>query len=178
MSEMKNERRTEKFEAVLVEIGNLFPSKTNPRKRFCDEAAENLARSIEVSGLLEPVVVRRSGEKFEIVAGERRFRALKSLGRERVPCVVREMSDLDVVRAQLSENIARSELSPVEEAGALADLRELGVLEKDLAAEVSKSEGWVQARLDLGKLPEVVRDAVDVGDLGLGSARTTTGGRG
>tara|TARA_R110001592_G_scaffold17172_5_gene72837 strand:- start:129 stop:1541 length:1413 start_codon:yes stop_codon:yes gene_type:complete len=171
MSEMKNERRTEKFEAVLVEIGNLFPSKTNPRKRFCDEAAENLARSIEVSGLLEPVVVRRSGEKFEIVAGERRFRALKSLGRERVPCVVREMSDLDVVRAQLSENIARSELSPVEEAGALADLRELGVLEKDLAAEVSKSEGWVQARLDLGKLPEVVRDAVDVGDLGLGSAR-------
>jgi|14_taG_2_1085336.scaffolds.fasta_scaffold00120_7 ParB family chromosome partitioning protein len=171
MSEIKNEKRAEKFDAVLIEIGNLFPSKTNPRKRFCDEAAENLSRSIEVSGLLEPVVVRRSGEKFEIVAGERRYRALKSLGRDRVPCVVREMSDLDVVRAQLSENIARSELSPVEEAGALADLRELGVLEKDLAAEVSKSEGWVQARLDLGKLPEVVRDAVDIGELGLGSAR-------
>ena len=168
MSEIEREKD---FEAVLIEAEKLFPSKTNPRKRFCDEAAENLARSIEVSGLLEPVVVRRSGEAFEIVAGERRFRALKSLGRETVPCVVREMTDLEVVRAQLSENIARSELSPVEEAGALADLRELGVLEKDLAAEVSKSEAWVQARLDLGKLPEVVRAAVDVGDLGLGSAR-------
>lgn len=150
-------------------VSDLVPSETNPRREFDEVEQRELMDSIESVGVISVLLVRPKGEQFEIVAGERRWRAAKALGRERVPCRVRDLSDEDVRKIQLVENIQRSTLSPLEELRGLRELEEMGIAGDDLASSVGKSSDWCQLRLNLGKLPEVARDAIGKGKIDVGS---------
>jgi ParB family transcriptional regulator, chromosome partitioning protein len=167
-----NGRLEESFFQIPIE--SITPSPLNPRKEFRKEAIEELAASIATKGVLEPLVVRPTAgvggsgdpdlaqltERFEIVMGERRWRAAKLAGLERLPCLVRMMDDLAVLEAQIAENLQREDMTPLEEASAYEALfkaagdagTKLGVAE--LAARIGKSPRSVYDKLELLKLSE------------------------
>lgn len=161
-----------------VPVGDLRASETNPRRHFPEDRQKELEDSVRRSGVLEPLLVRAGVPPLEIVAGERRWRAAQAVGLEAVPCVVRDMTAGEVLVAQLMENVARAELNPIEEADHLVRLRELQEVEQarevtpeEIAEDLGVARGWVQARLELGKLPEAGRAAMVAGRLGLTAAR-------
>lgn len=147
----------------LIPLAKLQASPTNPRKHFDQARIDELSQSIKSVGLLEPILCVARDDHFEIVAGECRFRAARLAGLEELAAVVREMSPAQIVSAQMAENIARSQLNPIEEADGIQAMMKLGKLTE---AEVSKSLGatrkWVQSRLALTGLPERARDAVRI----------------
>ena len=141
----------------LIVLGDLIPSKTNPRRRIDDEAIETLAASIGNQGVLEPLIVRQSEKRFEIVCGERRYRAAKVAKLDQVPCLVRELSDEEVLDIQIHENLHREDVHPMDEAYGYRFLQEkLGCDTKELALRVGKPEGYVLNRL---KLNELIKEA-------------------
>lgn len=157
--------RTAQPETLALPIELIDPSKTNPRKRGFDEASlRELANSMAPPlGILEPLIVR-AGEKtgrYEIIAGERRFRAAKLAKLTHVPAVVRELSDLDVVRAQLVENHQRKDVHPLEEAHGMARLLDMDSTQtpKSVASAIGMSERYVQNRIHYLKLTQDVQDA-------------------
>ena len=147
-----------------IDIALVAPSKTNPRKRF--SALEELAASIAAKGVLEPLLVRPKGRRFEIVAGERRYRASKLANLDKVPCLVRELSDADAIEIQAIENIQRSDLTPLEEAAAF---RQLISTKPDkhsaetIAKTVGKSASWVW---DVMKILDLIPEAKRLLDAG------------
>lgn len=152
-----------------ISVERLLPSASNPRKNFEDSEQFELMESIRSVGVLSYLLVRPVGSNYEIVAGERRFRAARALGHKRIPCRVREMTDEEVGKIQLIENIQRSGLSPVEELAGVRELEELGIKGEELGKALGKTSAWVQARLDLGKLPDFAQDAVGRGRVSLAS---------
>lgn len=144
-----------------------------PRYRFNEEALEELALSIKEKGLLQPILVRELGpEKFQIVAGERRWRAAQKAGVHEVPVVVRELSDTEVLEVAIIENIQREDLSAIEEATAYRRLMdEFGHTQEVVAGIVGKSRSHITNLLRLLNLPQKVRDLVDDGRLSMGHAR-------
>jgi ParB family chromosome partitioning protein len=150
-----------KFE--LLGLHELRPSPTNPRKDFDENRVADMAASISSIGLLEPLLVVSRGDHYEIVSGETRYRACVKVGMAGAPCVIREMSPGEILKAQMAENIARSGLNPMEEADGLAAMRELGGLgEEEIAAALGTTRKWVQARLALTGLPDRAKDAVRI----------------
>jgi len=157
----------------LLPIDRLFPSLTNPRKRFPDASIEELAGSIREKGILEPLIVRgpqtaedrKLGpiEAFEIVCGERRYRAAKTAGLGIVPCLVRVLTDEEVLDIQIHENLHREDVHPMDEALGYKFLMEkIGCEVAEVAARVGKSEAYVLGRLKLNALiPEVQKDLED-----------------
>ena len=156
-----------------AEIGLLRPSRFQPRRDFADAALAELAQSIREQGIVQPIVVVPRGEGFEIVAGERRWRAAKLAGLERVPITVREKgSDQDLLEAALVENLQREDLNPLEAAEAYARLREQFQLTQDqIADRVGKERATVANTLRLLKLSTVVKDRVRSGELSAGHAK-------
>lgn len=152
-----------------IRIARLRPSDSNPRKAFRDVDQFELMDSIRSVGVLSYLLVRPIGDDFEIVAGERRFRAAKSLGLESLPCRVRDLTDEAVGKIQLIENIQRSNLSATEELAGVRELEELGVRGEELAKSLGKTNDWLQLRLDLGKLPGGAQEAVGAGRVSLAS---------
>jgi len=152
-----------------IRIASLRPSDSNPRKAFRDVDQSELMDSIKSVGVLSYLLVRPIGDDFEIVAGERRFRAAKSLGLESLPCRVRDLTDEAVGKIQLIENIQRSNLSATEELAGVRELEELGVRGEELAKSLGKTNDWLQLRLDLGKLPGGAQEAVGAGRVSLAS---------
>ena len=144
-----------------------------PRYRFNDEALEELALSIKEKGLLQPILVRELGpEKFQIVAGERRWRAAQKAGVHEVPVVVRDLSDTEVLEVAIIENIQREDLSAIEEATAYKRLMdEFSHTQEAVANIVGKSRSHITNLLRLLNLPQKVRDLVDDGRLSMGHAR-------
>jgi ParB family chromosome partitioning protein len=143
-----------------------------PRKRFDDAKLEELASSIREHGVVEPILVRREGAKYRIVAGERRWRAAQRAGLREIPAVVREASDREAFELALVENIQRADLNAIEEAEAYdALVREHGLTQEALAARVGKERSTVANALRLLKLPPDVRDLVRDGQLEMGHAR-------
>lgn len=137
------------------------------RLEIDSEEIRSLARNIEEVGLLQPILIRPRGERFEIVAGHRRYLAHKVLGRREIRCYVREISDLDCSLARASENIRRVDLSPIEEAAIYADLRETHKLSYDeIGQRMGKSPGIVKRRLDLLKMPPQLQQAVHRKEIG------------
>ena len=136
-----------------IRIARLRPSDSNPRKDFRDVDQFELMDSIKSVGVLSYLLVRPIGNDFEIVAGERRYRAAKALGLESLPCRVRHLTDEEVGKIQLIENIQRSNLSATEELAGVRELEELGVKGEELAKSLGKTNDWLQLRLDFGKLP-------------------------
>ncbi|MFQ5678467.1 MAG: ParB/RepB/Spo0J family partition protein [Gemmatimonadota bacterium] len=147
-----------------------------PRAGFEDGALDELARSIEENGLLQPLVVRPSGSGWEIVAGERRWRALEKLGWEKVPVVVRELTDEAMLVLALVENLQREDLSALEEAVGYRQLIDgFGLTQREVARRVGKKRSTVANTLRLLALPEEIRQMLAAGRLTSGHARAILG---
>jgi ParB/RepB/Spo0J family partition protein len=143
-------------------LRDLHPSKTNPRRRIDDQSIESLAASISSQGILEPLIVRQNGNGFEIVCGERRYRAAKVAKLVEVPCLVRELSDEQVLDIQIHENLHREDVHPMDEAYGYQLLQEkLGCDTKELALRVGKPEGYVLNRLKLNQLIKEAQKDLD-----------------
>jgi ParB family chromosome partitioning protein len=152
----------------------LHSNPNNPRKQFREEDLEDLSRSIREKGLLQPIVVRqRSDGEYEIVAGERRWRASQRAGLHELPVLIRELSDGETLEIALIENIQRADLNPLEEARAYGQLLEqFSYTQQQLADSVGKSRSHIANTLRLLTLPESVRAYIEDGKLTAGHART------
>jgi ParB family chromosome partitioning protein len=160
-----------------ISIDKLYPSKFQPRTEFNDEAIESLAASIKEKGVLQPLIVRDDNNgKFEIVAGERRWRASKLAGLEVVPVIVKKISDSEALEIALVENIIRENLNPVEEAEGLDRLvKECNHTQEAISKIVGKSRSYVANSLRLLTLPLEVKKMLNGGELTSGHARTLVG---
>jgi ParB family chromosome partitioning protein len=160
-------------ELVELAVEVIHPNPRQPRKRFDGEAGSGLAESIRSQGVIQPLLVRpRPAGGYEIVAGERRWRAAREAGRTTVPAVVREADDRDTLLLGLVENVAREQLTPVEEARAYAVLvDEFGLTQGDVAERVGRSKPSVSNRIRLLELPDDVLGMVERGQLSEGHAR-------
>jgi len=152
----------------------LHSNPNNPRKQFGEEELEDLSKSIREKGLLQPIVVRqRTDGEYEIVAGERRWRASQRAGLHELPVLIRELSDGETLEIALIENIQRSDLNPLEEARAYGQLLEqFSYTQQQLADSVGKSRSHIANTLRLLTLPESVRAYIEDGKLTAGHART------
>lgn len=153
-------------------ISEIKPNKGQPRKTFRPEELAELTDSIKQNGILQPLLVRKKGSGYEIVAGERRYQAAKAAGLSEVPVVIREISDDEVFKLALIENLQRSDLSPLEEAQGYRQLiKEKGLTQEELAKILSKSRSAITNTLRLLDLPEEVQGLVEEGKLTAGHAR-------
>ena len=159
--------------SVMLPISQVEPGLNQPRKRFDDEALADLAASIEEHGIIQPLTVRRlSTGYYQIVAGERRWRAAKLAGRDKVPVVIIEADDRKVMELGLIENLQREDLNPVEEAeGYLALLTEFGLTQEELAKRMGKSRPAIANALRLTALPPSVREMLVEGTITAGHGR-------
>lgn len=160
--------------AVELNINELEPNRGQPRKEFSEEAMRELADSIAQHGVLQPLLVRPllSGG-YQIVAGERRWRASRMAGLATVPALIRELTDSEVMQIALIENLQREDLKPLEEAqGYQALMEEFGFTQDEISKSVGKSRPAVTNALRLLNLPEAVRSMLARGDLSAGHART------
>lgn len=158
-----------------VPIEFLSGSPNNPRKSFKPEDLEDLSNSIREKGLLQPLVVRsgKTPNSYEIVAGERRWRAAQIAGLHELPVLIRELDDGEMLEIALIENIQRSDLNPIEEATGYSQLIEqFGYTQQKLAESIGKSRSHIANMMRLLNLPESVRDKVEEGALSAGHART------
>ena len=162
-----------------IPIINLHPCEFQPRKDFKKEQLQELASSIKEQGIIQPVIVRVSGSQanyFEIVAGERRWRAAQLAGLETLPAIVRKLSDDQVMAMTLIENIQREDLNAIEEAQALKRLvDDLSMSHEEVGKAVGRSRESVSNMIRLIDLPEAVRAMVVDGDLSMGHARALLG---
>jgi len=163
--------------ALEVDIDLLRPNKFQPRTQMDDTRIEELSRSIRSHGVIQPIVVRRTGESgYEIVAGERRWRASQRAGLLKVPVVVRDIPDDQLLAAALIENIQREDLNPIEEAVAYRRLSdEFGLTQEQIAESVGKDRSSVANYIRLLKLPAAVRDQIASNALSMGHARALLG---
>lgn len=150
-------------EVVKIPLAKIHANQFQPRTVFDEEKIEELARTIHVHGVIQPIVVRDSQQEgfYEIIAGERRFRAMTSLGWEEVPAIVRQLSDKETASIALIENLQREELTAIEEAHAYSNLLQIQeITQEALAQRLGKSQSAVANKLRLLKLPEAVQQAL------------------
>jgi ParB family chromosome partitioning protein len=161
----------------VLPIEDVHPSKGQPRKLFDDDRLDELAASIKAQGIIQPLVVRaRSGGGYELIAGERRWRAAQRAGLHEVPAVVRDVAEKRAFEMALVENLQREDLNPIEEAQGFERLiEEFGYTQEALAARVGKDRSTVANALRLLKLPDGVRGMVTGGRLSMGHARALLG---
>ncbi len=160
----------------LIPLRNLQPNPNQPRKTFADEDLSDLKKSIKEHGVLQPILVREVGDKYEIIAGERRFRAAQALDLIEIPAVVKNMSDADSMLIALIENIQRANLSPIEEAESLQQiLTSRSCTQEELAKLIGKGRSYIANTLRLLTLPSEVQEMVKSGKLSAGHARTLVG---
>ncbi|MED3561124.1 nucleoid occlusion protein [Bacillus xiapuensis] len=161
--ELEKELEIERNEEIKkIPIDNIFPNRFQPRTVFDDEKIEELSRTIHIHGIIQPIVVRQfDKDRYEIIAGERRWRAMKKLGWDEVPAIVKNMSDTETASVALIENLQREELSPIEEAIAYGKLLELHNLTQEaLAQRLGKGQSTVANKLRLLKLPQEIQEAL------------------
>lgn len=160
----------------LIPIGTIRPHPDQPRRYFAEDALNELADSIKQRGVIQPIVVRAQGAGYQIIAGERRWRAAQRARLHEIPAIVRDFSDSEALEIALIENIQRQDLSPIEEAEAYHRLmQEFGHTQVELAKLVDKSRSHVANLLRLLDLPEPVRDMVNKGEVSMGHARAMIG---
>lgn len=159
-------------------IGDIRPSRFQPRRVFAEESLAELVESIRAKGIFQPLIVRRSGSGsgYELIAGERRWRAAQKLSLVRVPAIVRQATDQQVLEFALIENLQRAELDPVEEADGYATLIEsFGLKQEEVAERVGKNRATVANALRLRSLPSEVRDLLRSKQLTVGHAKAILG---
>lgn len=163
-------------QALEIDLDLLAPNPQQPRHQFEESKLDELAQSIRTNGVIQPIVVRRRDSRYEIIAGERRWRAAQRAGILKVPVVVREVADDKLLQVALIENIQREDLNPIDEALAYQRLIEdFRLTQEDLASAVGKDRSSVANYLRLLKLPDDVRSEVASDRLSMGHARALLG---
>ena len=159
-----------------IDIDLIIPNADQPRKMFDEAKLKELAGSISLHGVIQPIAVRRKGEKYEIVAGERRWRASKLAGLKEIPVYIVDCNDSDIMALALIENLQRSDLNPIEEAEAMKNLMiTCECRQEDLGTMLAKSRSYVANALRLLSLPPRVRELIRHGRLSAGHARSLMG---
>lgn len=153
-------------------IASIVRNPDQPRKSFDETQLSELSDSIKQNGVLQPILVRKKGDKYEIVAGERRYQASKLAGLKEIPAIVREIDDAEVFQLALIENLQRSDLTPIEEARGYRQLLDTkGLTQEGLAKILSKSRSAIANTLRLMDLPQEVQDMMEEGQITAGHAR-------
>ena len=161
---------------AAVDPSLIVPNPNQPRQVFDDARIDELARSIEASGMLQPLVVRTTAAGYELIAGERRLRAARRLGLSEVPIIIHETPDPNSLLLALIENLQREDLNPIEEAAAFAELQEqFNLTQEQVAEKVGRSRSAVANSLRLLTLPDTIKDHVARGELAAGQARALLG---
>ena len=159
-----------------IPVDTIVPNPNQPRKSFEINALKELGESMKLSGVLQPVVVRRLGLSYQLIVGERRWRAAKLAGLERIPAVIRETTDSESLELALVENLLREDLNPMEEAEAYQRLlTEFGWTQEDLAGRVGRDRSSVANSLRLLRLPATIQEDLRSGRLTMGHARALLG---
>lgn len=161
---------------TLVKLTSIEPNGEQPRKKFDEEALQELADSIKEYGVLQPLLVKKTGDTYQIIAGERRWRAAKLAGLKEVPVIIREYDRQQSVEIALIENVQRADLNPIEEAFAYQLLmQEFGLKQEEIAARVSKNRATITNSIRLLKLAEPVQRFLIEGKISSGHARALLG---
>jgi ParB family chromosome partitioning protein len=161
---------------VILGVDEIRPNTYQPRKDFDEEAIKELASSIQEKGIIQPIVVRRGDHAYEIIAGERRWRAAQRVGITRVPVIIKDVSGREALELALVENLQREDLNPIEEASAYEQLIEdFGLTHEDISKRIGKERSTITNQLRLLKLPEEVREALIKGEITAGHARAILG---
>ncbi|MCK9274389.1 MAG: ParB/RepB/Spo0J family partition protein [Syntrophales bacterium] len=157
---------------IICGIEELRPNKFQPRRSFEEGGIKNLASSIKENGIIQPIIVRRAKEGYEIIAGERRWRAAQEAGLQEIPIIIREAADIHLAEISLIENIQREELNAIEESEAYHTLvKEFHLSHEEISHRVGKDRSTIANSLRLLKLPQKVKDAVIKKEISSGHAR-------
>ena len=176
VSDSSSESNDKGDSVLIMKISSVEPNRDQPRKHFSEEGIEELASSIKQYGIIQPLLVQKREDYYEIIAGERRWRAAMKAGLKEVPVIVKDYSNREAVEISLIENIQREDLNPIEEALAYDRLiQEFELTQEQVAGRVSKSRSAVTNSLRLLKLVDDVRQMVIAGDISEGHARTLLG---
>ena len=160
----------------MIDIEKIKPCPYQPRKNFDKESLDDLIQSVKEKGILQPLIVRKKGSKFEIVAGERRYRAATSAGLKQVPVILKDLNDAEAFEISLIENIIRQNLNPIEEACGFDKLvKEYNYTHETLSKSIGKSRSYISNSLRLLNLPDLVKSLIGEGRLSAGHARTLVG---
>ena len=159
-------------EFLEVELDLIEPNAEQPRTRFTEENLESLAQSIRANGIVQPILLRRRGSRYQLVAGERRWRAAQRVGLQKIPAIIKEVSDEKLLEIALVENIQRQELNAIEEAKAYRKLIDtIGLTQEMIAERVGKGRTVITTFLRLLKLPEDIQSLVEEEKITAGHAR-------
>lgn len=166
-----------KEEIIDISLNELRPNPYQPRKTFDEKSLQELANSIEQSGVFQPIIVRKSAVKgYEIIAGERRFRASKLAKKETIPAIIREFDEESMMQVAVLENLQREDLNPLEEAEAYEMLmKNLKLTQAEVAQRLGKSRPYIANYLRLLSLPKLVKEMMQDDRLSMGQARTLLG---
>lgn len=160
----------EKIKTLSIE--DIVANKHQPRLEFDEEALEELMQSIKQYGILQPILVRKSLDGYELIAGERRLRASKLAGLKSIPAIIREYSDSEITEIALIENLQREDLTAIEEAAAYSKLlNEFGLTQEELAQKVGRSRSHIANFIRLLSLPKIIQDYVSRGTISMGQAK-------
>ena len=160
------------------DIDRIIPNRYQPRTRFSEEELDDLRRSIEEQGIIQPLLVRDTGSSYELIAGERRFRAAKMAGLVKVPVIVKEVTDEGMLELSIIENIQRENLNPIEEAEAYYRLMsDFNMTQDEAAKRVGKSRSAVANMLRLRGLPDLIKNSITDGTISMGHARALLGAK-
>ena len=166
------EKIVEKKGVETLKITEVEPNREQPRKNFNEDALLELSDSIKQYGVIQPLIVQKKGDHYEIIAGERRWRAAKMAGIKEIPVIIKDYSDQQVMEISLIENIQREDLNPIEEAEGIRQMIETyGLTQEEVSKSVGKSRPYIANSLRLLRLPETVRKYVEDGSLSTGHAK-------
>jgi ParB family transcriptional regulator, chromosome partitioning protein len=155
-----------------ISLDEIIPSPLQPRTEFRNDQLKELVESVRVHGVIQPLIVRRAGNKYELIAGERRWRASREVGLAQAPAIVREASDQEVLELALIENLQREDLNPIEEALAFSRLaKEFGLRQEDIAQKVGKSRAAIANSMRLLELAPQVQSWLTQGQISVGHAK-------
>lgn len=172
LSALFDDNTTDTISSMTVRLSEIEPNRDQPRKVFNEESITSLAESIKEHGMLQPILVRPFGSGYQIIAGERRWRAARMLGLSEVPVQIREMDDQQAMQIALIENLQRENLNPVEEAEGYKDLCDrFNMSHEDIAKAVGRSRSSVSNAVRLLSLPDEILSMLSEGDISTGHAK-------
>lgn len=172
VEDVREERRPDETKVISVAISKISPDPGQPRKTFNDESLEELALSIKEHGIIQPLIVKKDGGNYLIIAGERRYRAAEKIGLKELPVIVRDFNEQKAREISLIENLQREDLNAIEEAQAIKELMEAyDLTQEEIAKKLGKARPSIANAVRLLNLPESLQDAVKTGVLSAGHAR-------
>ena len=176
MNSILDEKQINENSIKEISLSKIIAKKDQPRKEFELEQLEELAKSIETHGVIQPIILRKKENKYQIIAGERRFRASKMAGKKQIPSIIIEIDDESAAKFALIENIQREDLNPIEEANAYKKLMdEFGLKQNELAESVGKSRTYITNTLRLLNLEDDIVEYISIGKLSPGHGKALLG---